>query len=135
MQKSSNPGIPAGKTIININSCHGNEDKGDHCGYCNGKKPDVGHSQWGITSPKMSVADYQILMDRGWRRCGTFYYKFDFERSCCQPYTIKLDTTEYQISKSQKKVMKRFNQFLLGEIDMEGKKVNKTEEVKEPVKM
>jgi arginine-tRNA-protein transferase len=78
----------------------------------------------------MSVIDYQKLMDRGWRRCGTYYYKFDFENSCCQPYTIRLDTQEYQISASQKKVMKRFNKFLLGEIDMEGKSTVNNEEVK-----
>ena len=129
MQKSKL--IPEGKTIIDLNGCHTNLDnRGSHCGYCKGQKPDPGHAQWGITSTKMSVIDYQKLMDRGWRRCGTYYYKFDFENSCCQPYTIRLDTQEYQISASQKKVMKRFNKFLLGEIDMEGKSTVNNEEVK-----
>ena len=95
MQRSTAPKIPVGQTIIDINGCHGNEKNSTHCGYCQGSKPNPGHSQWGITSKKMSVVDYQKLMDRGWRRCGQYYYKFDFEASCCQPYTIKLDTSEF----------------------------------------
>lgn len=71
----------------------------------------------------MKVDDYQKLMDRGWRRCGGYYYKNDFEQSCCQSYTIRLDATEYKISNSQKKVMKKFNKYLLGEIGMDGKAV------------
>ena len=69
----------------------------------------------------MTVDDYQKLMDRGWRRCGTYYYKWDFEQSCCQPYTIRLREEEFKISKSQKQVMKTFNKFLKGQIDMNGK--------------
>ena len=75
----------------------------------------------------MSVVDYQKLMDRNWRRCGTYYYKGDFEKSCCQSYTIRLDASEYKISHSQAQVMKKFNKFLKGEIDMNGKKVQKEE--------
>jgi arginine-tRNA-protein transferase len=52
------------------------------------------------------------MMDRGWRRCGCYVYKYDLEQSCCQPYTIRLDITEFEISASQKKVLKKFNKFL-----------------------
>jgi arginine-tRNA-protein transferase len=90
----------AGKTIVNLQGCHANNERSSDCGYCKGnpKKKNPGHLQWGITTPKLSVVDYQKLMDRGWRRCGQYSYKFDFEGSCCQPYTIRLDTTEFQIS-------------------------------------
>ena len=72
-------------------------------------------------------------MVRGWRRCGTYYYKFDLERSCCQPYVIRLDSTKFEISKSQRKVLKTFNKFLLGEIDENGKKMEApAEQKKEP---
>eukprot|EP00347_Sterkiella_histriomuscorum_P012879 403366869 len=121
--------IPPGKTVININGCHGNDELDDHCGYCKGTKNTTGGYKWGITSHKMTVQDYQKLMDRGWRRCGGYYYKYDFEKSCCQPYTIRLLASEYQISHSQKKVMKRFNKFLLGEIDMDGKSVKAKEQM------
>lgn len=75
--------IPSGKTIIDMNGMHSNTRKGHTCGYCKGKKPNPGSCSWGLSSNKMSVDDYQKLMDRGWRRCGAYYYKYDFEKSCC----------------------------------------------------
>jgi len=38
----------------------------------------------------MSVGAYKELMDLGWRRCGTYYYKVDYDKCCCRPYTIRL---------------------------------------------
>jgi arginine-tRNA-protein transferase len=32
---------------------------------------------------------YQRMIDRGWRRSGTYCYKPDLRRSCCPQYTIK----------------------------------------------
>ena len=32
---------------------------------------------------------YQRMIDRGWRRSGTFCYKPDMQRTCCPQYTIK----------------------------------------------
>lgn len=118
---------PEGKTYLNIGGCHTAEHGSDSCGYCTGKnKPGPkGHKSWGITSNKMTVDDYQKLMDRGWRRCGTYYYKWDFMQSCCQPYTIRLNQMDYQISGSQKQVLKKFNKFLKGQIDIQGKPVPK----------
>jgi arginine-tRNA-protein transferase len=120
MQKAT---IPPGKTVIDLNSCHRNNHRSSHCNYCKDSKSNPGHADWGIVSNRMSVVDYQKLMDRGWRRCGGYYYKYDFENSCCQPYTIRLDTRAFSINHSQKKVMKRFNKFLCVEIDLQGNKV------------
>jgi len=93
---------------------HLNEKRaGDRCGYCKNAKPDSGSATWGIGAPRISVADYQVMMDRGWRRCGTYIYKYDLEKSCCQPYTIRVDVGEFQITQSQKKVLKKFNKFLM----------------------
>lgn len=52
---------------------------GTDCGYCKGKKENPGSATWGVGSPKLSTDDYQIMMDRGWRRCGTYIYKYDLE--------------------------------------------------------
>ena len=82
------------------------------CGYCNSKKENPGSATYGIGAPRLSVVDYQKMMDRGFRRCGNYVYKYDLEQSCCQPYTIRLDVTEFQISQSQKKVLKKFYKFL-----------------------
>ena len=54
--------------------------------------------------------------------------------SCCQPYTIRLDTREYTISQSQKKVMKKFNKFLAGEIDINGNKIEEEKDT-QPIKV
>ena len=65
----------------------------------------------------MTSADYEKLMWRGWRRCGTYYYKWDMEQSCCQPYTIRVSIDEFSISKSQKQVLRKFNRYLKGQLD------------------
>ena len=113
------------KTYIDVARSHLNERRGSECGYCHGTKPGIqpGHASWGISSTKMATEHYQKLMERGWRRCGAYYYKYDFTTACCQPYTIRLDVNEFEISKSQKKVLVKFNKFLNGEVDMGGKSV------------
>ena len=100
------------KTYFNVGRSHDNEHKSSDCGYC--KKPDKGHKSWGITCPKMTTTDYEKLMFRGWRRCGTYYYKWDMEQSCCQPYVIRSSIDEFQPSKSQKQDLRKFNRFLKG---------------------
>ena len=92
---------------------HPNEKHSTRCGYCGGKKEDPGSSSWGVGIARLSVTDYQEMMNRHWRRCGTYAYKYDLEKSCCQPYPIRLDVTEFQIAKSQKKVLKKFYNYLM----------------------
>ena len=77
--------VEEGRTYLNVGGCHTTEQGGsDSCGYCKGKdKQPKGYKSWGITSTKMPVGDYQKLMDRGWRRCGQYYYKWDFLQACC----------------------------------------------------
>ena len=84
-----------------------------YCGYCHGDKPDPGSAKWGVDAYKLSVYDYQEMMKRNWRRCGVYCYKYNLEKSCCQPYSIRLDVTEWQITKSQKKVLKKFHNYLI----------------------
>lgn len=105
----------------------------ERCGYCKGKKENPGSATWGIGSPRLSVDDYQKMMDRGWRRCGTYIYKYDLEKSCCQPYTIRLNVNEFEITQSQKKVLKKFHKFLLsGEMPTEAvKEIINTDETKD----
>lgn len=53
------------------------------------------------------------MMDRGWRRSGTFCYKPNLRLSCCPQYTIRLDALEFKPSKSQRKLINRWNRFTL----------------------
>ncbi|KAJ7129806.1 arginine-tRNA-protein transferase [Mycena epipterygia] len=56
---------------------------------------------------------YQKMIDRGWRRSGTWCYKPDLKASCCPSYTIKLDALAFKPSKSQRKLINRWNRFVL----------------------
>jgi hypothetical protein len=42
-----------------------------------------------MVSELMRIEDYQLLIDRGWRRSGTYIYKPAMDRTCCPLYTIK----------------------------------------------
>ena len=37
----------------------------------------------------LNVEQYQALIDRGWRRSGSYCYKPVMDRICCPPYTIR----------------------------------------------
>ncbi|TFK43638.1 arginine-tRNA-protein transferase [Crucibulum laeve] len=56
---------------------------------------------------------YQRMIDRGWRRSGSWCYKPELKTSCCPQYTIKLDAMEFKPSKSQRKLINRWNRFVL----------------------
>ena len=70
----------------------------------------------------MRTDDYEKILDRGWQRSGTWFYRPDIKNSCCPLYTPRLDITEFKLSKQQKKHMRRFNQYING--DREAKNTN-----------
>lgn len=37
----------------------------------------------------LTVQDYQNLIDRGWRRSGSYLYKPVMNKICCPAYTIR----------------------------------------------
>lgn len=105
------------RTDVNAGNLHLN-NMGSSCGYCGGKKDkSKGFRTWGLTSSKTRVDDYEAMMDKGWRRCGTYYYKTDLENSCCQLYTIRLKATSLKLSHKQRKALNKFNRYLNGELD------------------
>ncbi|XP_012154419.1 arginyltransferase 1 isoform X3 [Megachile rotundata] len=83
------------------------------CGYC--KSPNTNFSH-GMGTHILTVQDYQSLIDRGWRRCGSYCYKPTMDQTCCPMYTIKCEALQFKISKSQKKVLKRMAKFLRNEL-------------------
>lgn len=60
----------------------------------------------------MLVTDYECLMLKGWRRCGTYFYKPLMHATCCPMYSIRLEVSKFQMSKSQKKVLKNVQKKL-----------------------
>lgn len=100
--------------LINLNNIHLNII--NPCGYCT--KPSKIHSNslnWltnGFTCPLMSCETYQMLLERGWRRCGTYYYRPEASKCCCRPYMIRLEVQKYRIRSSHLQSLKRFRAFL-----------------------
>ncbi|KAI9157235.1 hypothetical protein LWI28_018926 [Acer negundo] len=87
------------------------------CGYCK-SSPGRTSIANGLLAYSVTVDDYQDLLDRGWRRSGSFLYKPDMERTCCPSYTIRLRACDFVPSKEQLRVSKRMERFLDGTLDV-----------------
>jgi len=85
------------------------EHSGYRCGYCKSPNTNYSHGMW---AHSLTVQDYQDLIDRGWRRSGSYCYKPTMHLTCCPMYTIKCSALDFKLSKSQKKKLKRFQNFL-----------------------
>ncbi|XP_057978923.1 arginyl-tRNA--protein transferase 2 isoform X2 [Malania oleifera] len=86
------------------------------CGYCkSGGRTSISHGLW---AHSLTVYDYQDLLDRGWRRSGSFLYKPDMEKTCCPSYTIRLKAGDFVPSKEQLRVSRRMQRFLDGTLDV-----------------
>eukprot|EP00899_Mesostigma_viride_P020637 jgi/Mesvir1/28575/Mv00990-RA.1 len=99
------------------------EDRGEYgssCGYCkSGSSSSYAYGNLasvygGMWCHAIAVADYQALLDRGWRRSGCYLYKPDLPRTCCRLYTIRLHTASFAMSRAQHKVLRRMEGYLAG---------------------
>jgi len=79
-----------------------------HCGYCGGQ----GSVSQGMWAEKLTVRDYQDLLDRGWRRSGRYVYRPNMSVTCCPLYTIRCLADKFQPTKSQRKVVKKVQNFV-----------------------
>ncbi|GLB33700.1 putative ATE1 [Lyophyllum shimeji] len=66
-----------------------------------------------LSAFRLSCDVYQRMIDRGWRRSGKYCYKPDLKRSCCPQYTIRLDALAFNPSRSQRKLVNRWNRFVI----------------------
>ncbi|SPQ95070.1 unnamed protein product (mitochondrion) [Plasmodiophora brassicae] len=81
------------------------------CGYCHSGSR-TGRSSFGIVAERLTPVDYQVLIDRGWRRSGTYVYKPDNRRSCCPNWTIRLPVEEFRPTKKHRKIRNRFREYI-----------------------
>eukprot|EP00172_Hildenbrandia_rubra_P000585 Plantae.Rhodophyta-Hildenbrandia_rubra.ctg1313.p1 GENE.Plantae.Rhodophyta-Hildenbrandia_rubra.ctg1313~~Plantae.Rhodophyta-Hildenbrandia_rubra.ctg1313.p1 ORF type:complete len:581 (+),score=53.37 Plantae.Rhodophyta-Hildenbrandia_rubra.ctg1313:434-2176(+) len=79
------------------------------CGYCNTTKSSRLFAAW---SEHLYPHDYFLLMNRGWRRSGKYLYRPNNGSSCCQQLTIRMEAARFTPSKSQSKVLRRFEKFV-----------------------
>ncbi|KAL5568542.1 hypothetical protein UlMin_025117 [Ulmus minor] len=85
------------------------------CGYCKSSgRTRISHGLW---AHSLTVNDYQALLDRGWRRSGSFLYKPEMERTCCPSYTIRLRVGDFVPNKEQLRVTRRIQRYLDGNLD------------------
>jgi len=82
---------------------------GMKCGYCKQETTRFTNGMWGHV---LTTRDYQDLIDRGWRRCGHYCYKPINSKCCCPAYPIKCHALDFRISKSQKKVLRKFKNYI-----------------------
>ncbi|KAG7810871.1 hypothetical protein KL921_002499 [Ogataea angusta] len=111
---------------------------GRDCGYCHGKK-DGPRRSYSLQSyeeayragtepfdeyPNSSTICchvysctpdiYELMMNRGFRRSGSFLYRPDLLRSCCRLYTIRSNTNLLKVSKEHRHNVNRFVRFITG---------------------
>ncbi|KAF9482516.1 hypothetical protein BDN70DRAFT_432045 [Pholiota conissans] len=92
------------------------------CGYCSppGQRSEAAtncHAA-ALHAYLLSCSVYQGMIDRGWRRSGTYCYKPNLRLGCCPQYTIRLDTLKFQPTRGQRKLLNRWNRYVLyGESD------------------
>lgn len=98
-------------TSLSIVEYFGQNRKGS-CGYCKGKASSLSHGMWGhVLTPQ----DYQDLIDRGWRRSGKYVYKPTMHETCCPQYTIRCHPQNFKPTKSHRKSLKKFRNYLLND--------------------
>ncbi|PLB55707.1 Arginyl-tRNA-protein transferase [Aspergillus steynii IBT 23096] len=81
------------------------------CGYC---KSEDGSASYYTSSVAVRPVHYEELVNRGWRRSGTLYYKPNLQRSCCPHYTMRMEASAFKPRKDQRKAINRWNKFILG---------------------
>ncbi|CAD8161025.1 unnamed protein product [Paramecium octaurelia] len=96
-------------SVIQLNSISIKNET--NCGYCNGGKSNKLWVTSGFYCYKMKVDEYQQLMDRGWRRCGVYYYRPALAQSCCQAYALRVVASKFQMRVTHEKVLKRIKRI------------------------
>ena len=78
-----------------------------------------GKSTCGFECQMMTAADYGDMMERGFRRCGTYFYYIDNFATHWGSFSTRLDVTKFKMSKNQKKAWNRWQKYLDGDIKYE----------------
>ena len=107
------------------------------CGYC--KDPitnirKITSYKFKLTLKYIQIDIYEKIFIKGWTRCGDYFYKSSYEKTCCKLYQPRININEFKISNEQKKVMKRFRKYLSGEYE-ENKLKNKDNTFKKKRKL
>ena len=103
------------------------------CGYCHSPgDTSISHGLWAFS---MMPKGYQDLIDVQWRRSGQYIYKPNMN-TCCPAYTIRLNASNVQLSKSQKKTIRKMKKYVMDNVpkvdkEMDGKAID-LKDIKDP---
>lgn len=88
------------------------------CGYC---KNDLNRTTpakkeaFNLHLHRPSASLYARMIDRNWRRCGTFFYRPRNEdaQMCCPQYAIRIKVDDFTMAKAHQKIMRKFRAMLV----------------------
>lgn len=84
------------------------------CGYCKSKGNEGGgRTNYDFRAQFLYPNDYQMLIDRGWRRSGNYCYHPVNSQACCPNYPISSSALNFKFTKSHRKVVENMNLFLM----------------------
>ena len=107
-------------TSVLMSRSHSDVKGAKECDYCFGKRTnasgeeekDLEYFKLGMTTNKLKVSDYEILLQKGFTRCGSYIYIRNPTKSCCEVYQYKVRVDEFKINKNQKQTMRRFHRYI-----------------------
>uniref|UniRef100_A0A6G1SG75 Arginyl-tRNA--protein transferase 1 n=1 Tax=Aceria tosichella TaxID=561515 RepID=A0A6G1SG75_9ACAR len=85
-----------------------------YCGYCkrSERQSGGGRRSYDMQTYSLRVSDYQVLLDRNWRRSGTFSYCPINQTTCCPNYPVICTATKFHLTRSQRKCIAKVNSYL-----------------------
>jgi len=75
----------------------------------------------------MKAETYNILMERGWRRSGNYFYKPNIAGSCCKMWTHRMDVAQWKVKKDQRKTWRMIGEWIRNMVEGEGNVKDKRE--------
>ena len=108
------------KTSILLTRSHDDAKGSEDCSYCHGKRTlysgeeekDLKYHKLGFTTNKFRVNDYELLLQKGFTRCGTYVYIRNQIKSCCEIYQYKVPIADFKMNRAQRQTMKRFHRYI-----------------------
>ena len=84
-----------------------------HSTKSSASKLSLASKSYSVLADTVSPTLYEELIHMGWRRSGLHLYKPQNFSSCCPTLTTRLLTREFQLSKSQRRVLKKVEKLFM----------------------
>lgn len=89
-----------------------NDDSPSECPFCNTPGMDISDMMI-VHSEKIPDYMFEQLMERGWWRTGNVIFKPQLTRVCCPSFAIRLPVEKFELSKSHRRVLNKWKNFLI----------------------